>query len=131
MGEGEREEKQIKISFSIKIYSGPRYNNKMAHLFCCTDIEGYRPRYLDHESKFTSFMAWAAFPRASSPGGNANSGVDLSESKPAYAVQLVRQVNYGPLESKRYFVPLGGGSGGFAEITESDLIQANFQKLNS
>lgn len=51
--------------------------------------------------------------------------------KPDFAVQLVRQVNYGPLESKRYFVPNGSNDGGFIEISEDDLIQANFQKLNA
>ncbi|KAI3391798.1 hypothetical protein diail_6788 [Diaporthe ilicicola] len=54
--------------------------------------------------------------------------VDLVEMAPGFAVQLVRQVNFGPLESKRYFVPTASDK--FIEVSESDLIQANFQKLN-
>ena len=48
-----------------------------------------------------------------------------------YAVQFVQQVNYGSLESKRYFIPDENSSGDFAEITEQDLIKANYKKLNS
>jgi hypothetical protein len=52
--------------------------------------------------------------------------------KPPYAIQVVRQVNYGPLESKRYFIPVKTeGKDEFVELVEDDLIQANFQKLNS
>ncbi|KAK8055651.1 hypothetical protein PG993_000878 [Apiospora rasikravindrae] len=50
---------------------------------------------------------------------------------PPFAVQLVRQVNYGPLESKRYFAPSSASLSEFVEVAEDDLIQANFQKLNS
>lgn len=56
----------------------------------------------------------------------------LSEES-ANVVQVVRQVNFGSLESKRYFVstPSSAGSVSFREITENDLIQANYEKLNS
>ncbi|KAK2470604.1 hypothetical protein H9L39_17115 [Fusarium oxysporum f. sp. albedinis] len=47
-----------------------------------------------------------------------------------YVVQLVRQVNYGPLESKRYFIPTDGTESDFVEVIENDLIQTNFQKVN-
>ena len=47
-----------------------------------------------------------------------------------YAVQLVRQVNYGPQESIRYFVPAKTGSD-FTETTEDNLVESNFEKLNS
>lgn len=82
-----------------------------------------------HEDKFRAFMAWAGFPReASTTSSGVGERVDLTETRPPFAVQLVRQVNYGPLESKRYFILDGGNDGGFVE---DDLIQANFQKLNS
>jgi len=74
-------------------------------------------------------MAWANFPKAASP--NIGNDTDLADLNPSYAVQLVRQVNYGPLESKRYFIPVEGRDEAFIEITENDLIKANFQKLNS
>ncbi|KAM0288738.1 hypothetical protein ACHAO9_006801 [Fusarium lateritium] len=99
----------------------------MSSLFCCSSVEPYRPQYLSHQSKFDNFMAWASFPTKSSPEGD----VDMSNIVPSFAVQLVRQVNYGPLESKRYFIPSDSKEGGFLEITETDLIQANFQKVNT
>jgi len=83
-----------------------------------------------HESKFTSFMSWAAFPRES----NANSSDDAAYiTCPSYVVQIIKQVNFGPLESKRYFAHNASGSGdeAFVEILEKWLIEANFQKLNT
>lgn len=74
-------------------------------------------------------MKWADFPQAVSSDGSTE--VDLANIKPTYAVQLVRQVNYGPLESKRYFIPTDEACDSFREITEDHLVQANFQKLNS
>lgn len=96
----------------------------MSSIFCCGAIRPYRPQHLSHESKFTSFEAWAAFPRESRVG-NVN-GVDAP-----FAIQLVRQVNFGPLESKRYFIPREGERDVFQEVGEDDLVQANFQKLNT
>ena len=73
-------------------------------------------------------MHWAAYPKGAAPETNK---VDLVELKTPFAIQLVRQVNYGPLESKRYFIPAESEERGFLEITEEELIQANFKKLNS
>ncbi|KAH8680339.1 hypothetical protein BGZ61DRAFT_535409 [Ilyonectria robusta] len=103
----------------------------MSSLFCCSDIKPYRPQYLSYETMFTTFMHWAAFPRQASPSGGDDVKVDLIDHPPSFAVQLVRQVNYGPLESKRYFIPVEGKANEFVEVLENDLIQANFQKLNS
>lgn len=76
-------------------------------IFCCNDIKPYRPQYLDHETKFTSFKQWAAFPTKSSPATpNVNTGgSNINNMAAPFAVQLVQQVNYGPLMSKRYFIP--------------------------
>ncbi|CAJ0554518.1 Ff.00g130310.m01.CDS01 [Fusarium sp. VM40] len=98
----------------------------MSSLFCCSSIEPYRSQYLSHQSKFNNFMAWASFPKDSSPGE-----ANMSKITPPFAVQLVRQVNFGPLESKRYFIPTDATEDNFVEITENDLIQANFQKVNT
>lgn len=100
----------------------------MSSLFCCDSVQSYRPQILSHEQKFRMFMLWAKYPRNSVISTVA---VDLLSLKPDFAVQLVRQVNYGPLESKRYFIPSSSSDGGFLEISENDLIQANFQKLNA
>jgi hypothetical protein len=90
-------------------------------------------RRLDHELKFENFLAWAQLPNSESSTGEQDHQTILDEG--SYVVQIVRQVNYGPLESKRYFVKKSttsaGGPSTFGEITENDLIQANFQKLNS
>ncbi|KAH7251377.1 hypothetical protein BKA59DRAFT_524613 [Fusarium tricinctum] len=99
----------------------------MSSLFCCSSIEPYRSQYLSHQSKFNNFMAWASFPRESSPEGDVN----MSNAAPTFAAQLVRQVNFGPLESKNYLIPTDTTETGFFEITEGDLIQANFQKVNT
>ncbi|CAG8971532.1 hypothetical protein HYALB_00005428 [Hymenoscyphus albidus] len=56
----------------------------------------------------------------------------LSESS-AYAVQVVRQVNYGPVKWKRYFAADETDEGGdaYEEVVEMDLIEANYEKLNT
>jgi hypothetical protein len=46
-------------------------------------------------------------------------------------VQIVRQVNYCALESKRYLVVGTGKHESFVEVTEGDLVNADFGKLNS
>lgn len=94
----------------------------MSTVFCCTSIAPYRARSLDNERKFTDFLAWAKPNPTTSP-----LSTDTTEPPP-YAIQLVRQVNYGPLESKRYFAPAATG---FSEISEQDMIAANFKKLNA
>ncbi|KAJ8106751.1 hypothetical protein ONZ43_g6955 [Nemania bipapillata] len=96
----------------------------MASLLCCSSISPYRPKKLDHEPKFNGFMSWAK----SDPAVPANGSSILSGAP--YAVQLVRQVNYGRQEWIRYFIPDTAGSV-FLEVNESDLIRANFEKLNS
>ncbi|TGO20117.1 hypothetical protein BTUL_0001g01280 [Botrytis tulipae] len=105
----------------------------MTTLFCCDFPESFRPQQLTHQQKFTSFKAWANYPRSSSITTPNDSEVDLNPITPTtpYAIQFVRQVNYGPLESKRYFIPDETSPGDFIEITEQHLIQANYQKLNS
>lgn len=56
---------------------------------------------------------------------------NLAEVNPAFIVQFVRQVNFGRLETKRYFMPVEQVANEFVEIMEDDLLRANFQKLNS
>lgn len=97
----------------------------MSSIFCCPSINPYRPRKLDHEDKFEAFMQWTKLE--SSPTLDlASVGADTVP----YAVQLVKQVNFGPQESIRYFAPAGTGSQ-FVEVAEGDLIDWNFEKLNS
>ncbi|KAH6839463.1 hypothetical protein B0I37DRAFT_449387 [Chaetomium sp. MPI-CAGE-AT-0009] len=105
----------------------------MSPLFCCGSLQPYRAIHLDHEDKFRAFMAWAEFPTDSSPSTDDGAEkIDLNELTPAYAIQLVRQVNYGPIESKRYFIPVWKGRANeFLEVVEDDLLQANFLKLNT
>lgn len=98
----------------------------MREVFCCSKIEPYRPRRLDHEPKFTAFMTWAGSVTTSLASNDAHAPVNSAP----YAVQIVRQVNFGPKEWIRYFIPASGGSV-FAEATEDDLLEANFEKLNS
>ncbi|KAH8168998.1 MFS multidrug transporter [Sarocladium implicatum] len=102
----------------------------MSSIFCCGSVSPYRPQRLQHEQKFESFMRWARFPRSASPEA-ATDEPPMNRLQPEFAIQIVRQVNYGPLESKRYFIPTDSTNSEFVEVTEYDLIQANFQKLNS
>ncbi|KXJ85106.1 hypothetical protein Micbo1qcDRAFT_181102 [Microdochium bolleyi] len=92
-------------------------------LLCCNGLSTYRPLRIDHESKFDMFKAWAAYPRETSPRG------DVQISPSSFIIQLVRQVNFGPIEAKRYFG--SDGDGGFVEVREQDIINANFRKVNS
>ncbi|KAI0538352.1 hypothetical protein GGR58DRAFT_309563 [Xylaria digitata] len=96
----------------------------MSSIFCCSSIKAHRPARLDHEAKFDHFIRWTE----SDPVAPANGSSLVSDAR--YAVQLVRQVNYGPQESIRYFIPVDNNSA-FLEVTEDDLLSANFQKLNS
>ncbi|KAF2750739.1 hypothetical protein M011DRAFT_517056 [Sporormia fimetaria CBS 119925] len=77
---------------------------------------------LSHESLFRTFKDWADYPRSteisSSPPTN----------DPAHVIQVVKQVNFGPLESKRYFAVNGDEC---VEVEEKWLIENNFQKLNA
>lgn len=98
----------------------------MATIFCCSSVSPYRPRRLDHDDKFTAFMCWATSCKQSAA---VDDGSTILNTAP-FAVQLVKQVNFGPQESIRYFVPLIDGSR-FTETTENSLIKSNFEKLNS
>lgn len=105
----------------------------MAPLFCCSNAKPYRPRALTHESKFSAFAQWAAYPREAETQSSSDQVGNLSTLNPPYVIQLVKQVNFGPLESKRYFAVSPGADGehAFVEVTESDLIEANYKKLNA
>ncbi|KAI4651546.1 uncharacterized protein J4E79_009026 [Alternaria viburni] len=98
----------------------------MSSIFCCANTQGYRNRILSHEPKFKTFMAWATYPKESDimSSDTAPSATDIT-----FAIQVVKQTNYGPLDSKRYFVT--GSDGAFVEVTEQWLVDANFEKLNT
>ncbi|KAJ7462982.1 hypothetical protein FB451DRAFT_1180617 [Mycena latifolia] len=53
----------------------------------------------------------------------------------AFAIQLVTQVNFGPLISKQYFATaaLAGGDtdAGFIEVTEAQMLAMNLKKANA
>ncbi|KAK7729438.1 hypothetical protein SLS57_001923 [Botryosphaeria dothidea] len=50
-----------------------------------------------------------------------------------HVIQLVKQINFGALESVRYFAATGGKGEeeAFHEVEEADLIAANYQKVNT
>lgn len=105
----------------------------MAAIFCCPlGPKPYRPQFISHEAKFQAFLRWMPAAQEAPTSGTTEGKRILSDDSSAYAVQVVQQVNYGPLESKRYFVSGDGESRtNFYEIMEGDLIEANFEKLNS
>jgi hypothetical protein len=63
------------------------------------------------------------------PAAGAERSQSLQDSNWPYAIQLVKQVNYGPLESKRYFAPLDDDAK-FNEITGRDTIEGKSTKIN-
>ncbi|KAI5918568.1 hypothetical protein F4810DRAFT_569165 [Camillea tinctor] len=100
----------------------------MATLFCCSSIEPFKPKYITHQSMFTTFMQWASYPKEVPPK---EASVSLEDLGTPYVIQLVRQVNYGRQESTRYFAKVQDQGEDFVEVNEDALIQANFQKLNA
>lgn len=96
----------------------------MSHVFCCFKVTPYKSHILAHEPKFREYLSWGHYPKESSVDERGVQPLDDT-----YVVQVVRQVNYGPLESKRYF--LETGSDMFVEVDEKWLIDANFAKLNA
>jgi len=68
-------------------------------------------------------MDWGNYPKAS------DTGTGPPTTNVTFAVQVVKQTNNGPLDSKRYFVT--GSDSTFAEVTEQWLIDADFEKLNT
>ncbi|GME61652.1 mfs multidrug transporter [Neofusicoccum parvum] len=105
----------------------------MSTLFCCSNVKPYRPVTLAHEPKFRAFMRWAAFPRETATQPSDEQSSKLASLNHPHVIQLVKQVNYGALESTRYFAPTEGEDEeqAFLEITEADLIAANYKKLNT
>lgn len=97
----------------------------MSALLCCNGLQPYRAIRTEHDSKFTRFMAWAAYPQESAPPQG-----EITLDEDTYVIQMVRQVNFGPVEAKRYLAP-GPSSNNFIEVQERDLINANFSKVNS
>jgi len=105
----------------------------MSSIFCCSSPSPYRPARLTHEALFDPFIAWAK-QSESFPDTNSASFYQDPNNLPPYAIQFVRQINFGAIEAKRYFIPspeTGGDRVKFLEVTEQDLITWNFQKLNS
>jgi hypothetical protein len=100
----------------------------MSSIFCCSSVQGYKNRTLSHEPKFRAFMNWAEYLKESSI---TPADVTPDANSVTLAIQVVKQVNYGPLESKRYFLQTSDGESAFVEVTEQWLIDANFEKLNS
>jgi hypothetical protein len=104
----------------------------MDSFFCCSSIEPFRPRIIEAEAKFNMFLNWTRTSQAASTNEIQNVTEILSSNNHScFVVQLVRQVNYGPLESKRYFAKTPSMGAAFTEVTEQDLINANYEKVNS
>ncbi|KAG8863178.1 hypothetical protein FRB96_009360 [Tulasnella sp. 330] len=101
-------------------------------IFCSSSVTPCRLTRTDHEAKFSAFLnAISSDFIQSSESTLGSSGAKLID-KP-FAVQIVRQVNFGRPEWKRCLVPNQGQgeSEGFAEVTERELIDANFKTVES
>ena len=103
----------------------------MSEILCCTELKPYKPKRVDHELKFSDFMKWT---KSSAPIAPATvpDATALPPDASAYVIQVVRQKNFGALEWKRYFRSvIASGVASFIEIAEQDIIEANFEKLNT
>jgi len=102
----------------------------MTSIFCCPAFKHFRPQRLDHEQKFSDFLTWVEMPPDNAIPFE-ETGCILTDQSPSYVVQFVQQVNYGPVESRRYFLHTRDSNDLFIEVTETDVTQANYKKLNS
>ncbi|KAF3074471.1 hypothetical protein CFAM422_003836 [Trichoderma lentiforme] len=99
----------------------------MPALFCCSSIQPYRPKRLDHEHKFDKFMQWAKSTSAKPDV------VPILIVSADYVVQLVRQANYGPQESVRYFMTVNDGiefTENFKCIAHDKFFEVNLYQQN-
>lgn len=105
----------------------------MDQVFCCTQIEPFKSKRIDSEENFTAFLNWAQSSQALSTHDYSDDVKTALDLNATYVIQLVQQINYGPQDSKRYFLSLKSHTlqSCFLEVTERDLIEANFQKLNA
>ncbi|KAI5866332.1 hypothetical protein GGS23DRAFT_594460 [Durotheca rogersii] len=99
-------------------------------VICCDALVPYQPKPTDQESRFTLFMDWARFPRESSIA--ADSDAFFISSRPDFVVQVARGAQHaGPPQSDRFFARAEGKGKPFVEVTEKDLAEANYQKINA
>ena len=103
----------------------------MNSIFCCSQVSPFRARIIDNEARIRAFLGWVKSLDDTPPSGIASYIPWDSES--TYVIQVARQVNYGTLEWKRYFVLIStpAGTTTFHEVKEQDLIDANFAKVNA
>jgi hypothetical protein len=92
-----------------------RASGTPTEVFCCRGKTPYKPRRTDHEDLFSAFQEISS--------DNCSTPVGLGEDR---AVQVVKQQNFGPVLSSRYFkLP------NFEEISQSEFISSNYKRLNS
>ena len=82
---------------------------EIAHpIFCCDNAKPYtRPIRTDHDGKFNPFIK-AAFDTTATgfnPSAAGSSSSEPSAAQYPHVIQVVKQVNYGPVEPKRFFAP--------------------------
>lgn len=107
----------------------------MSSLFCYSDTKPYSARSISQEQKFKKLLEWARWPNAETSMDPDSVTARFNESdSQTFVIQLaiVRQVGFDSVESKRYFMAIGG-SNDFCELAE-DLVTGDdnkFQKLNA
>lgn len=105
---------------------------EMGTIFCCSSVKPYRPAVLQHEAKFSIFITWAKSSLSSSIDDSINvSELPNASSVSCFVIQVVCQVNYGLIEWKNYFAKVEDFTSPFRQVSEDDLIAANYMKLNS
>ena len=105
----------------------------MPTIFCCSDVRASHT--LGNDEKLNTFLNWAAYPTERAVHPTVEQDDKLADSDYPYYIRLAKMVNtinFGPVETKRYFAPMGEKDGAkvFVELAESDLksIAANYTK---
>lgn len=110
--------------------------------FCCNAIKPY-PRFsrTDHDEKFNPFINIVTenTTKDSNTYTASSSDTDPSANEYPYIIQFVKQVSYGPVESRQFFAPTASTDTStsalegkqYIELSEEALIAANFTKVNT
>lgn len=98
-----------------KSIASDELNQESRKVFCCKQTFFYKPTHTDHEDLFKSFIEFEN-----------NGKIPLPTRDDQRGLQVVKQVNFGPIEEKRYFALPG-----FEEVSENEFNEMGYKRLNS
>ncbi|KAL4244108.1 hypothetical protein ABKN59_010734 [Abortiporus biennis] len=102
----------------------------MSTLFCCTAREQYKPRTVVHESTLNSFVKWSKFPKQSICESDEATLRELNQNVD-YVIELLRQIDFGSEESRRYFLVMKGPDEPFVEVMKEFVDAEGYKEAKS